>query len=246
MRFKLTYIKDSFDNNYIGIDITPNIVYPFLNSLKEILGDKKYNEYHKSQQDRDNGHYHITVINVMEYNKLTKDMGIDKFVNSLEAVFNYDFNDVKLMGLGTAEKNGNRAYFVVVDSDDLQEVRKKYGLTNHDFHITIGFLYKDVFGVRKNEVMKIYDPFLKLLKKNYYKSETFDFIRDIENFDYDMDCEIEPIKIENTYANFRCGENNYFTVSLIPDKLRISAKWQDTEKKPILSNTIISRKLKDI
>ena len=46
----------------------------------------------------------------------------------------YEFDDVKLMWIGTAEKNGNRAYFIVVNSEKLQEVRKKYGLSNQDFY----------------------------------------------------------------------------------------------------------------
>jgi uncharacterized protein YaaQ len=246
MKFKIIYIKDSVGNNYLGVNIYRDTVSPFLDQFKEIIGDD-YDEYVKYQQERDHGHHHITVINVMEFNKLSKEMGVDKFVNSLESVFDFDFTDIKLMGVGTAEKSGNRTYFVVVNSDQLQEVRKKYNLPEQDFHITIGFKYKDVFGVRKNQVMTIGDPFLKLLKKKYYNdNETFDFIRDIDNFDMDIDEDIEPIKIEDTNATFRCGENNYFTVALIGDDLRIAAKWQDTEKKPILANTLISKKLKDI
>jgi hypothetical protein len=232
-------------NNYIGINIDTNIVYPFLEQMKEIIGDK-YDDYVKYQRDRDNGHYHITVINVMDYNRISKEIGMDKFINSLVSIFKYEFDDVKLMGIGTAERNGNRCYYIVVNSDKLQEVRKKYGLSELDFHVTIGFMYKDVFGVRKNEVINITDPFLKLLKKKYYKeNETFEFIKDFEDFEYDINMNIEAIEINKTYATFRSG-NNYFSISLISGDLKISAKWEDTEKKPILSNTLISRKLKDI
>ena len=242
---RLEYLKDVAGNNYIGVNIYIDTISPFLDKLKEMLGDE-YDTYISHQKNRDQGHYHITVINVMEYNKLSKDLGVDKFINSLESVFDFDFDDIKLMGVGKAEKNGNRAYFVVVNSDKLQEVRKKYGLPNQDFHITIGFKWKDVFGVRKNEVIDITDPFLKLLKKKYYKGETFEFIKDIDNFEGDAERDIEPIKIDNTYAVFRNGDNDYFTISLIGNDLGISAKWQDSEKKPILSNTLISKKLKDI
>ena len=243
---RLEYLKDVAGNNYIGVNIYKEMIYQFLDTLKQVLGDE-YDEYIKYQQDRDHGHHHITVINVMEYNGLAKEMGIDKFVNSLESIFKYDFDDVKLMGLGTAEKNGNRTYFVVVNSEKLQEVRKKYNLPNQDFHITLGFKWKDVFGVRKNIVLNIKDPFLKLLKKKYYKGhETFEFIKDINEFEGDVERDIEPIKIEDTYATFRNGDNDYFTVALIGDDLKIAAKWQDTEKKPILANTLILKKLKDI
>ena len=246
MIFRLEYIKDSVANNYLGVNIYRDTVSPFLDQLKEILGED-YDEYVKYQQNRDHGHYHVTVINVPDYTRVSKEMGVDKFVSSLEPIFDYEFDDVKLMGIGTAEKNGNRAYFIVVNSEKLQEVRKKYGLSNQDFHITIGFKFKDVFGVRKNEVIKINDPFLKLLKKSYYNdNETFEFVKDIEKFEGDPEKDIEPITITDTYATFRNGDCDYLTVSLIGGNLRIAAKFQDSEKKPILSNTLISKKLKDI
>ena len=99
----------------------------------------------------------------------------------------------------------------------------------------------------KNEVLKIHDPFLKLLKKEYYKgNERFDFVKSMKNFDGDDEIEVEPIKIEDTYATFRIGKNKYFSVSLIGGELVISAKWEDNEDKPILSNTLIYRKMKKI
>lgn len=246
MTSKLEYIKDTVGNNYVGINIYADTVYPFLERLKIILGDK-YDTYIQNQQNRDHNKYHITLINTMDYNRLSKEVGMDKFVNSLESDFNFEFEDIKLMGIGTAEKAGNRAYFIVVKSDQLQEVRKKYNLPNQDFHITIGFLHKDVFGVRKNEILKENDPFLKLLKDLYYNNhETFEFVKEISNFEGDVEKDIEPIKIDNTNAIFRNGNNDYFSISLLDGELKVVAEWQDTENKPIISNTLISKKFKDI
>ena len=246
MTSKLEYLKDIANNNYLGVNIYVDNVSPFLNNLKNILGDR-YESYIRNQQNRDHGHYHITVINVMEYNKLSKEIGMDKFINSLESAFDYEFDDVQFLGIGTAEKAGNRAYFIVVKSDKLQEVRRKYNLPDQDFHITIGFLHKDVFGVRKNEVLKENDPFLKLLKDLYYNNhETFEFVKEISNFEGDVEKDIEPIKIDNTNAIFRNGNNDYFSISLLDGELKVVAEWQDTENKPIISNTLISKKFKDI
>ena len=246
MTSKLEYLKDIANNNYLGVNIYVDNVSPFLNNLKNILGDR-YESYIRNQQNRDHGHYHITVINVMEYNKLSKEIGMDKFINSLESAFDYEFDDVQFLGIGTAEKAGNRAYFIVVKSDKLQEVRRKYNLPDQDFHITIGFLHKDVFGVRKNEILKENDPFLKLLKDLYYNNhETFEFVKEISNFEGDVEKDIEPIKIDNTNAIFRNGNNDYFSISLLDGELKVVAEWQDTENKPIISNTLISKKFKDI
>jgi hypothetical protein len=246
MIHRLDYLKDIAGNNYIGVNIYVDFVQSYLERLKNIIGDE-YDVYIKNQQNRDHGHYHITVINVMEYNKLSKDLGMDKFINSLEAAFDFDFDDLQFLGIGSAEKAGNKAYFIVVRSEKLQEVRKRYGLPEQDFHVTLGFKWKDVFGVRKNEVLKENEPFFKLLRDLYYKNqETFEFIKEVENFEGDSEKDIEPIEIRDTTATFRNGDNDYFSISLIGDSLRVVAKWQDSQKRPILSNTLISKKFKDI
>lgn len=246
MIHRVEYLKDILGSNYIGINVPIQIVSPFLDRLKNVLGDE-YDVYVKNQQNRDNGHYHITVINVMDYNRLSKEMGIDKFINSLESVFDFDFDDVQFLGLGKAQKQDNKSYFIVVRSEKLQEVRRKYGLSEQDFHVTLGFKWKDVFGVRKNEIIKESEPFLKLLKKSYYNNhETFDFVKEIENFEGDSEQEIEPIEIKETTATFRNGKNDYITVSLIDNEFRITNKYQDFSNKPILSHTLISKKFLDI
>ena len=246
MIHRVEYLKDILGSNYIGINVPIQIVSPFLDRLKNVLGDE-YDVYIKNQQNRDNGHYHITVINVMDYNRLSKEMGIDKFINSLESVFDFDFDDVQFLGLGKAQKQDNKSYFIVVRSEKLQEVRRKYGLSEQDFHVTLGFKWKDVFGVRKNEIIKESEPFLKLLKKSYYNNhETFDFVKEIENFEGDSEQEIEPIEIKETTATFRNGKNDYITVSLIDNEFRITNKYQDFSNKPILSHTLISKKFLDI
>ena len=117
MNYYLNYLKDAVGNNYLGINISNEIAQPFLNELKEIIGEEDFKIYTDNQKKRDHGHYHITVINVMDYNKLTKEEGVDKFVNSLEPIFKYEIDDLKMMGIGTATKNENRAYFIVCECD---------------------------------------------------------------------------------------------------------------------------------
>ena len=166
MKHNITYFKDALGQNYIGVKISNTEVSPFLNQLKDILGEE-YDVYVSNQQKRDLGSHHVTVLNVSEYNNLTQEIGLDKFINSLEPVFKAQVDDLRFMGLGKATKNENTAYFVVLKSDLLQEVRRKYGLSEKDFHITLGFKHKDVHGVPKNEVLKTSDPFLSRLKKEY-------------------------------------------------------------------------------
>jgi hypothetical protein len=89
----------------------------------------------------------------MEYGRLTKTMGVDKFVEALQPVLEYEIDDLQMLGVGKAEAKGNTAYFVVCDSDKLDAVRTRFELPKQDFHVTLGFSLKDVFGVPKNKIL---------------------------------------------------------------------------------------------
>jgi hypothetical protein len=153
MTHKLTYLKDAVGNNYVGINIPNEVVEPHLEKLKEILGEEDFEIFTQNQKTRDHGHYHITVINVMDCNRLSKEMGMANFVKSVELAFDYPVEDLELLGVGMASKNTNTAYFIVCSSDSLDAVRTRFNLPKQDFHVTLGFNTKDVFGVPKNVVI---------------------------------------------------------------------------------------------
>ena len=153
MTYKLTYLKDKIGNNYVGINIPEDVVEPHLEKLKEILGEEDFEIFTQNQKTRDHGHYHITVINVMDCNRLSKEMGIANFVKSVELAFEYPVEDLEMLGVGMASKNDNKAYFIVCQSDSLDAVRTRFNLTKQDFHVTLGFNPKDVFGVPKNSII---------------------------------------------------------------------------------------------
>lgn len=204
MQYFLSYIKDIAGNNYLGIKIEKGLVEPYLVELKDILGSE-YETYTKFQQERDHGSYHITVINVMDYNKLSK-LGMDKFINSLETIMKYPIDDLQMLGIGTAQKNENKAYFVVCRSEKLKAIRERYDLPEQDFHVTLGFKFKDVFGVRKNEVLKRDSKFIQLLGEEYLKSENFEFLRKIDNWDENPDLEITPVSLSDSFLKVKVGD----------------------------------------
>lgn len=244
MIYYLTYLKDTIGNNYLGIQIPNGSINPFLNELKDIIGEDDFKTYTENQQKRDHGDYHITVINVMEYNALSKSMGIDKFINSLEPIFKYEIDDLKMMGVGTATKNENRAYFVVINSDKLDAIRDRYELPKQDFHITLGFKFKDVFGVRKNQVLEKEGKLLQLLKQEYYKNVNWEFIKTIGNFNLNKDEELTPVDISDSRIKFKC-DDNYIDVGLLDDeKFWVMAQYPIVEEMPRLSETEIAKKLK--
>lgn len=148
MEHRIVHIKDVNGQNYLGIKFKREDISNFIDELKTILADR-FDTFSENQQNRDRGEYHITVINVMEYGKLTKSMGMDKFVDALQPILDYTIDDIQMSGIGKAEDKGNTAYFIACQSDKLDAVRTRFSLGKKDLHITIGFDKKDVFGVPK-------------------------------------------------------------------------------------------------
>lgn len=241
MTYFITHLKDRLGNNYLGIDIPKSHIEPFLNELKDMIGEDDFAFYTKLQSDRDGGHYHITVINVMEYNKLISEMGIDKFVNSLDPILTYEVDDIKMMGVGSASKNENRAYFVVCKSDKLEAIRERYSLPQQDFHITLGFKWKDVFGVRKNQVLEKESKFLQLLAAEYYKNDNWNFIKGIKNFNLNPASEIESVGVSEGRAKFSC-DSHFIELGLLDDEgFWIMAQYPQEEKLPRISETELAK-----
>lgn len=153
MKRHIEHVKDSIGQNYLAIKIDSLELHPFMDHLRSLLGKEAFDLYTSNQETRDRGEHHITVINVMDYSRLTKLMGIDKFVEALQPVLEYEIDDLQMLGLGKAEAKGNTAYFVVCQSDSLDAIRDRFGLPKHDFHVTLGFDKKDVFGVPKSQIL---------------------------------------------------------------------------------------------
>jgi hypothetical protein len=245
MIYRLEYIKDIVGTNFVGINIYKDAVLPFLEKMKHYTGDE-YDEYVKYQQERDSGHYHCTIFNVADFHKISKDINniniLDEIINTAE------INDFQIIDVGSVQRNNNKCYFIVCRSKILQSIRRRFKLEEIDLHITIGFKWKDVHGIRKNEVLPNYEPFIHELSKYYYDFDnSFDFIKELENYDYDLNKEIFVVRISPTYANFKVGNEHgtvdIFTVTIIGDVLRIACKWQGkSEENPYLSDTIILRK----
>ena len=240
------YLKDIFGQNFIGVKFYPTQVEPYLEKLKTILKDD-YESYTKNQLQRDKGDFYIKVISNFEYDRLCQSNGLDNFINSLESVFDYEIDDIKCLGLGKAERDGNKSYFIVINSSKLEEIRNKYDLPKIDFYVTLGFKWKDVEGVRKDQILSEKTNFIQLLSEEFYKHhETFEFIKNVDNFTGDSELEVEPINIKETSATFRLGRNLYFTVTLIDGKLRISAEWFGKSDVSILSTTVVKKKFKEL
>jgi hypothetical protein len=154
MIYKIGYVKDVLGNNYLGIKFNETFVEPYIKEMYyDIEDNESFETFVANQKKRDGDSYHSTIINVMEMNKLFKEKG-SEFVKRIDIIQSLDIEDIEFKGVGKVSKAGNTAYFIVLESATLDEVRSSLGLEPKDFHITIGFDRKDVFGVRKNQLLK--------------------------------------------------------------------------------------------
>ena len=241
MIYFIDHLKDALGNNFLGIKINRSIIENYLRELEEIIGEDDYKIYCDNQQKRDDGKFYLTVINTTDYNKLIQEIGIDHFTNSLQRVLKYDIDDIKMFGIGSASKNENRSYFIVCKSEKIDAVRNMYELKNQDLHITVGFKWKDVYGVRKNTLIEKGDKFLKLLAIEFYKNDNWNFIKKIGNFKLNPNDEIIPVKIEDNKALYKSGKY-YISIGLLDDeRFWIMCEYPIEEEFPRLSQTEIAK-----
>jgi 2'-5' RNA ligase len=141
----LSILKDRLGNSYMGIKVGMDDVYPLVEALANHLGDD-YERFATNRKNRDGENYHITVLNVGEYQP-NKNTAIVHLGHKIQ---------FEIKGIGKAEHphNGNITYFAIVESMQLDTLVTMCGI-KRDFHITLGFDLKDVFGVSKGQDSKI-------------------------------------------------------------------------------------------
>lgn len=143
----LGIIKDVTGNDYVGIVYPEYFIKPYDLILEVLLSDKGYSDEKiktimENRIKRDGLNYHITVLPVGVYK---------------EQNINLKVGDIEFLGIGTVSANDNETYYLVVKSQTLDNYRSGLGLKPIDFHITLGFDKKDVFGKRKNESTLIWN-----------------------------------------------------------------------------------------
>lgn len=141
-------IKDVYNNPYYAIDVLVDSVDNNGTSFNELL--KKFLELVPNAVDfnnkllkRNNNAYHITILNVPEYNIVLK----SNEINELPTI---KIDDIVFKGIGSITDGDMVTYYVVVDSLTINLLRDAYNMKQKDLHITIGFSDKDLFKKRKN------------------------------------------------------------------------------------------------
>ncbi|NRA61636.1 MAG: hypothetical protein HRU25_12130 [Psychrobium sp.] len=141
-------LTDNTGLKYIGYTVPNQSLTTYLAQMKDYLeNDAKINHFQAfraAQIKRDHASFHITLINPYEYPDVAK---ID--VSELPQL------TFELLGVGQAQKQSSRSFFVVAKSSAAQKIRHRFNLADKDLHITLGFKPTDVFGVDKSELSLI-------------------------------------------------------------------------------------------
>lgn len=139
---RVSYLYSQIGGRYLGVSIPREDVQPYLDQINGLVGIDKYIKLTENQIRRDGGEYHVTLLSPEEYGRCNLD-DIEEYIGQ-EVRLNY-------IGLGNVKKGKDEVYFVVINSPECDEIRGDLGLSSRDFHITLGFTNKDIFGVRKDE-----------------------------------------------------------------------------------------------
>ena len=103
---------------------------------------------------KNRGEYHVTILDPADIKVLKPQKGMsnsqfDAWLKSFEG--QTISGKWTSLGVGTATKGDNTAYFEVISWPEAQRWRKDLGLGEKDLHITIGFIGSDVHGVPKDK-----------------------------------------------------------------------------------------------
>jgi len=149
------FLTDVNGSPYIGTTVPLNMSdrnHVSLSGLLKIVEDRKlitdFGACNRNLLKRNAGEYHITVFNVMEWNKgrIHGDV-IGELVRT---------PDFRYLGVGSISDGERTTYFIPVESAILDSIRESYGYEKRHMHITIGFTSKDLFHAPKN-VANIYE-----------------------------------------------------------------------------------------
>jgi hypothetical protein len=203
---KLEILKDFLGNNFIGISYTENELADSINFTKDLL-DESYDIFDSNRLKRDGDLYYLVAVDFMEYERLIVTLGSDKIADLGEQLNNIDVTDIKICGVGKATNNDNTAYYIIIASEFITQLRQDYNLVQTDLYITLGFNPNDVYATVKDisTLVENNSKFLKLLRKLFYNNENWNFLKDkVKNFD------AESIKVINITSDYVFVESNRY------------------------------------
>lgn len=159
---KLTELTDVLGNTYYGLKfdkLSSETIHNYNNLdikklyLKFMDVCPDFINYENNRIARDRESSHITVLSVPDLNNLYKIYGVEDYVNIIDSIKNINITDLKFKGIGSGtDIKNNETYFIVCESEILNNMFKYLNLKPKQLHITLGFNMKDVFNIDKSIV----------------------------------------------------------------------------------------------
>lgn len=144
IKSKVEILSSKSGRKYLGCNILNADLIPFLRDLEK-FDSRNFAMGRRNQISRDGNAFHLTIISPGEFDKT-----IEKIFLDSEFIENNFQVDLRFIGVGQAKKNDDTAFYVVVISNKLDDIRIFAGLNPRDFHVTLAFYDRDVHGVCKN------------------------------------------------------------------------------------------------
>src|SRR5579875_2541192 len=125
---KCEILNDKAGQPYLAVDIKEEQY----SSFAQFMLYKNFYEDVQRKLTRDKGHYHVTLISAAQWGSLVKREIADEVLKELNG------KELSFIchGIGRAEKEGHNAHFVILENNDINDIRAKYDLSPHDFHMT--------------------------------------------------------------------------------------------------------------
>jgi predicted kinase len=195
-------------------------LYCIFDNINNIYLNLVPSNYIKNQKDRDGNEYHITIINSNELSK-----------------FDYEPRnvDINILDLGLCKlvKDNNEIYYLLVYSNDLNNIRKELNLEPKVFHITLGFRFNDIHDKEKG----LNNLFLK--NQNLNENEVIEYINDEILVEYIKNNYYFPkLLIKQLKLNINKNKNNINELIENNNYLGYIFKYQLTKDKIDLENAI--------
>lgn len=246
MTFKITDHIDAIGDAYLAVDVDRKIVDRYIMELREEIKDTEmFSRFVANQNIRDKFRFHITVFNSAEVRSMKTNFTHFAYALISKFISEFEFTDVKFRGIGTASRYEDTTFFIVVESDRIQQLIKDMDFAPKDLHVTLGFNQNDVFGVCKSEVIIPGGSDFKHKLSKTFKFHNMDFgwLRDMDGFGV-LEGDIIPTKIGEEIATFRIGDYDFISISLVEGELRITDSWKKPKKsKSALAHSIVCHKL---
>lgn len=127
-------------NSYYGIPIDSQLLHQINEDVEKMVGTEKFEKMRQFKNERDkNEEYHITIIKPNELRKIKKEN-----IN-IQNIINKEFS-FKISGIGRLLDTATEkeTWYVKLESNELDKQRALINLDKSYYHITLGFLNKDI------------------------------------------------------------------------------------------------------